>query len=757
LSLNDLPIPPNQQTSGIYPTPGSNDPDPQPLDYTPTDDERRLIDEINDKAQRWRKDRQPHEQQWFINAAFFRGQQYVQWSDKDQRLSVPPAPSHRVRLVVNRIFPKVRARIAKFLKNRAVPHVVPAQEDQQAKMNARASERALHYQWRRLHLESKYKDALLWAKDSAKAIWWIYWDTNAVGRVATKNPLTGETTSQDAVIGDVGVEVGSAFELLVADPGISRIGDQSAIMRIKLRPVDDVKGRYPEYANYLKADAGDSDMFRFERQIASLNNIGYGGTGLVESRSKNLKSGQPTLVLVKEYFERPCGTYPQGRYAVVVGDVLVRNEQALPYGFADLTNPYPCVAFSDVETAGQFWGPTVTEQLIGLQREYNLVRSKVAEQLRMMAFPKLLAAKQHQIPDGAWTSEAGEFVEYVAIPGVPPPTPWNPPNIAQDAWQSINLLQREFDDITQVYPASEGNAGQATSGFQTNLLQEATDSVHQPDRQAHEFALEEAAIKIRRLMKLGYDVPRLITTIGHNYTPEVMEFSSDNIDEAALIVVESSSQLPDLKGAKIQAILELFNAGILGDVNDPDVKRRALSMLEMGELETAYDYARRDEDLARIENHNLETNGQISNPEFFQNHNIHYQVHTDQLKNASTMSWPQQQRLQLITHVIWHVDFMNPASALQLSQQYGIQPPPHAMQLLQQQQMMQQQQALHPGMPPPPGPPPGPQVMPHPAASPPALGGHPMHPQAVHPSAQAPGPTPGLTPNQPPTTLSPGT
>jgi hypothetical protein len=48
--------------------------------------------------------------------------------------------------------------------------------------------------------------------------------------------------------GDIGIEVGSAFELLVADPGISRIGDQPAVMRIKLRDIEEVKTRYPDYA-----------------------------------------------------------------------------------------------------------------------------------------------------------------------------------------------------------------------------------------------------------------------------------------------------------------------------------------------------------------------------------------------------------------------------------------------------------------------------------------------------------------------------
>jgi hypothetical protein len=737
-------------------------------DYQPTPQDQKLVQDINEKVQRWRKDRQPHEQQWFLNAAFFRGQQYVSWNDRDQRLSVPPAPSHRVRLVINRIFPKVRARLAKFLKNRPTPHVVAAQEDQDAKMNARATERAIMFQWRRLQLESKYKDALLWCKDSAKAFWWLYWDEHALGRITQKDPLTGSVSSSEAPLGDVGIEVGSAFEVLVADPGISRIGDQPAIMRVKLRDVEDVRARYPQFAPYIKADSGDKDLFRFEKQIATLNNVGYGGAGLIDSRGTlGRKDGQPSLVLVKEYFERPSATYPKGRYAVVAGDVLVRPEQELPYDFADLRNPYPVVAFSDVETAGQFWNPTVTEQLIPLQREYNLNRSKVAEQLRMMAFPKLLAAKQHQISEGAWTSEAGEFVEYVAIPGIPPPTPWHPPNVANDLWQSLQLLQREFDDVTQVYPAAEGDAGQATSGFQTNLLQEATDSVHHPDVRAHELCLEEAAIKIRRLMKLGYDVPRLIMTIGQNYEPEIQEFSSDNIDEAAIIQVEASSQLPDLKGAKIQAILELFNAGILGDVNDPDVKRRALEMLEIGDLNQAYDFARRDEDLARIEDNDLEEGRPLAAPEFYQNHNIHYQVHTDQLKNAVVRTWSPQQKLALITHVIGHVDFINPQSALQLAQQYNIQPPPHAMQLLQQQMLMQQQQqqmiahGINPAQmqgPPPPQSPPG---APHPAAPPPApRPAMPREPEPLHMAHRgipqphkAPGPTPGLAPGQPPTAL----
>jgi hypothetical protein len=650
-------------------------PAPSPGDYTPTPEDQELIKFVNDRCSKWRMDRQTHERQWFINAAFFRGQQYVEWSAREQRLSVPPAPSHRIRLVINRIFPKVRARLAKFLKNRPKPVVVAATQDQNDKMNARATEQALEFQWRKLRLETKFKQALLWAKDCGKGFWVFYWDPSKTGRVQQIDPMTGQKRVQDAQLGDICVEVASPFEILVEDPSCPYIGEQPAIMRIRMMPVSDIATRYPEMAPFIEGNGGNAEKeeyFRFEDQIATLNTQGYGGsTNLVEERRKE-QAAHRKLVLVKEYFERPSSAYPEGRYVVVGGDVLLRNEAALPYGFHDLDNPYPIVQFSDVEVSGQFWGPTVIEQLIGLQREYNLLRSKIAEQTRMMAFPKLLAAKQHQIPRGAWTSEAGEFIEYVALPGVPPPTPWHPPNIANDIWRSLELIQKEFEDITHIFPASEGRTGAATSGFQTNLLQEATDTTHAPDVRAHEIAIEEAAFKIRRLMKLGYDIPRLISITGRNYEPEVREFSADAIDEHADIIIQAGSALPDLKYARMQSIMEMFEKGLLGDPLDPEVKRKALSMLEMGGLEQAFDPARRDEDQARVENAKFAEQQAVPLPEFFQNHNIHYQIHTDLLKSPEGTSLSPEMRLAATAHVIKHVEFINPLSAAQLAREYGL-------------------------------------------------------------------------------------
>lgn len=674
--------------------------------YEPTEEQIELISDVDRKFEKWRKNRQPHEGEWYVNGAMVRGQQYTQFSTVDQRIATPAAPAHRVRLVINRIFPKLKARRAKYLKNRPQPVVVPASGEHQDQLDARMTTKALAYQHDRLILERKYREALGWAEITGKGYWWFYWDPALTGRVRIPGENGMPDQVQEAILGDICIEVGSPFEMLVADPAQHSLGLQPEIMRVKLREVDEVKARYPEFAEVIEADAGDTTSFQYEQRLGELSSTGtFGGSGSIEDKSSK---SRPSLVLMKELFIRPSARFPKGAYRLVAGKVLLIAREELPYGFWDMQNPYPVVEFTDVEAVGQYWNTTLVAQLIPIQREYNLVRSKIAEQLRVMAHPKLLAAKQHQIPKGAWTSEAGEFVEYLAIPGIPPPTPWHPPNIASDAWRAVELIKTEFDDISQVYPAAEGKVAGATSGFQTNLLQEATDLVHTPDIRNHELTFEEASYKMRRMMKIGYTVPRLLSIVGQHYAPEVMEFSEAEIDEHATIRVQVGSMLPDLKAARIQAGMELFKSGVMGDPTDPAVRRRVLSLIDVGTIEETVDIARIDEQQAKLENARFEETGQIKFPEFFEDHAAHYETHGLKLKSPEAQMWPPEKRLLLIAHQIGHLAFQNPQAALVLQQQYGLPPTPQTAALLQQPPGVPGAPAPPPGGPPPGAPPGGP-------------------------------------------------
>jgi hypothetical protein len=696
---------------------------PIPSEYKPSDKDLELIRETNDKFSKWKESRKIHEQQWFLNASFYRGQQNVEWNQYRNILEQDPAPKHRVRLNVNRIFPKIRSRLAKFQKSRPQPVVVPASTDRDDELNARATQKVLDYLWRKLRLELLYKDALLWASFCGKSFWWFYWDATETARVKVQNPLDPQNPLvQDAQLGDVCVELGSPFEMLVPDLGIARVGEQPEIMRVKMREVEEIKGRYADKAKFITADTSYQEVFHFERMISSMSSKGAHGMQLIEGRT-NGDDKRHSHVVVKELFTRPCPKYPKGRYVVVAGNVLLKAQDELPYDFGkNKSNPFPVVEFIDTAMVGQFWPPTVIEQLISIQREYNLVRSKVAEQLRMMAFPKVLVAKQHQLAPNAWTSESGEVVEFIALPGIPGPQPWFPPNIAADAWRMLELIEKEFDQITQIYPASEGMSGGAESGFQTNLLQEAADSAHVPDIRSHEMSVEDASYKLRAMAKQGYTLPRLITVAGRNFEPDIFEFSKDQIDEHADIVVQVGSGMPFLKHARIQSALELWDRGILGQPGDPEASRKMLRAIDMPGLEAAQEESQRDEKAAKIENLTLTNEQPIEPPQFYDNHQVHYVVHTDQLKSPETKSWTPEQRQALIAHVIQHMRYIDPVAAFNLAQEVGM---PGLVPMPQQLMMPVEGPPGPPGEPGAPGPegpagPEGPQGPEPPPQAPPA-------------------------------------
>lgn len=708
-------------------TPDIANPDPSQAEAPGTPapiDEQQEVAEVKADYDQWARMRRPFEGGWFVNAAMFRGQQRVMFNEAQGRLITPTVPGYRVTNQINRIRPKVKGRLAKFFKNRPKPVVVPASTERKDIMNARASEKAITYIWYRQKMEEKYKDARLWATVASKGFWWIRWNDQLQARVQTTHPETGQKQVDTAPLGDIEIEVGSPFEVFVANPNEPRIGRQPKIIRARLRNIKDVKARYPQLTKVESAAINQNDApVRVPDRIGQLN----------ASTGSMMGSGAPKEthskdVLVIEHFTAPCASFPKGKYKVVIGEELAKYEPELPFELYDHTsNPYPCCEFADSVSPGQFWCPTVIEQLIDLQREYNFVRNSISENFKEMRFPKIITYKQHNMAEGAWTNQPGEIIELNWIPNLPPPQIIQPQNIAADAWNLLALIQKEFDDLTQIYPASEGKAGQATSGFQTNLLQEATDSVHAPDIREDELAIEEAGWKIRRLMKLGYSVPRLISLLGGNSAPEIIEFSSDQIDEFAEVRIQAGSMLPDFKAAKIQTIQEMFKAGLFGNPQDPQVRRRVLEMVEMGGLDVVQEEERRDTDQAYQENQMSSQGAGVPMAQFYEDHVTHIFVHQNDLKMPETIALPPDVKQAKIAHLIGHYDYMNPTLAQSLRMQYNLQ----AMPL-----------ATPPPPPPPPMPPPGAPGQGAPPGPPPQHVGAPSGPPSGPPAPPSPQPAP---------------
>jgi hypothetical protein len=683
----------------------------KPPDYAPDENEKKWLSRLDRFYTASLQDRRPQEGTWFLNSAFFRGNHRAVWQESQHQLVVPFGGKRRE--VVNFFQRKVLSRRAKFLRNRDKPEVVAATSDIEDKLNARITAQALQYQQRNLQLESRYDQALMWSALCGHGYWWFHWNPNKVVRIKEiSDPISGEKTTVEGNAGDIQIEVGSPFEILVQDPSISFIGDQPAIMRLKIRDVDEVKAMFSESPN-VESIAGDSAPDQSQTMLNYIAGLAAGGWSSAVSgaysrtytRKDRSDKDYPNLVLVKEYFQKPTAEYPKGVYVVEAGGVLLSMVEELPEGFHDLPNPYPCVDFVDIIHPGQYWGSTVAEQLIGPQQSYNRTRTSIQRNFDLGGKPKVIVTRQHGLTESDWTDLEQEIVTVNHIPGLPEIKPWTPPSIGQDGWRLVTLLREEFDIVSGSPIESEGQAGKSTSGFQTNLLQEAADSMHAPDIAAHQLAKEDGYRKLRRMMKSRYIVPRILTIAGRNREPEVFEFSQSNIDENADIIIESGSMLPDLKSARIQAVLELFGSGVLGPRAERETWRKAQQLLEFGNKQEIYDPVRVDEERSRLENLRIQRGEAIPPALAFDDHLVHQEIHTAEFKKAANGNLDPNIFGLWVDHIISHARWINPEAAMQLAAEYGrsLPPPPGTP----------MGQAIPPGAPQPPAP--GPQGPPPPA------------------------------------------
>jgi hypothetical protein len=415
--------------------------------------------------------------------------------------------------------------------------------------------------------------------------------------------------------------------------------------------------------------------------------------------------------------------YPNGYYCVTAGDVVLRLQLTLPYNFSTFKyNPYPVVEFADIPLPGQFWPTSTVEQLCGAQQEYNDYRNRLFNHLKKQSHPKVITSVFSKWPENAWTDEAGEIIRVMTPPGVPPPQVIVPPPINNDLWRALELTAAEMDQIVTLPPVSGGETTGTNSGFQVNQLQEATDSVHAPDIQAHANGFVEVYQKTRKIMAQGYQVPRLLNITGRGHIPDAIEFSKNNIDENADIIVYTGTALSNSPTVRTQQVIELWKAGILQNANDPaEAQRKVLSLLDANGIGEFQEEKRADEEKAQLENLAMGRNEMVKPPIPFDDHRIHYEVHCTQMKSPEFSTWPIQVQQELFAHAIMHAKYVNPQQAIQLALDIGMpqlipfilppqqqapgQPPPEAP---PQQPVQNGPPQGQPGQPPNGGPPPAP-------------------------------------------------
>jgi len=176
---------------------------------------------------------------------------------------------------------------------------------------------------------------------------------------------------------------------------------------------------------------------------------------------------------------------------------------------------------------------------------------------------------------------------------------------------------------------------------------------------------------MRRIMAQGYQVPRLISIVGRAHVPDVEEFSSDQIDENAEIVVYTGSALSSSPAVRTQQVIELWNAKMLGDPANPEVQRRALTMLDHDGVGELQEETRRDEEQSRLENLYAQQ-GRPVDPAHALGEPRDPLVRSHRpVQDPDFKLWPMEQQRKLVGHALLHARWINPQMATTLATELG--------------------------------------------------------------------------------------
>lgn len=497
----------------------------------------RYVQELHDTA---RKQRYQFERQWYLNMAFYAGRQWVAWqglatsvANEFGRLVEPKAPSWRVRLIANKIRPVIRKELAKITKEKPQTFVVPASSDDEDIAAAHAGEKINEHLWRELEMNKVLRRTVFWAC------------------------LCGSSFIKDWFGEDIEVEPVSPFHFLIPDVQEEELENQPFVIHTLAKSPDWV---WQKFKVNVEADTKANTAMMEQRFLSAL--------GI------NQNDKQKSHVTVNEIWLRPNRKFENGAKVIWTKDkILSIKENGWPYEHGE----YPFTKIDHIPT-GHFYGASVIEDLVPLQKEYNRTRSQIIEAKNRMSKPQLMAPRGSVNPRQI-TSEPGLVILYT--PGFQAPEPLPLQNIPGYVIQELDRIQMDINDISGQHEVTKGQTPPGvTAATAISFLQEEDDSLLSPTIANVEEAVERLGRHFLSHVHQFWADEHKIKVVGENGQWEVLEFNKSSIKDNTDLRVEAGSATPRSRAAKQAFIMELAQNGII----PPDRVLRYLGMAETGRM-----------------------------------------------------------------------------------------------------------------------------------------------------------------------------
>ena len=610
-----------------------------------TEDEMLVKETIEDFESRVRA-RKSFDSQWQLNMNFYMGNQYCDVSYGGMVRDVDREYFWQEREVYNHIAPIIEVRLSKLSKIKPKLVVYPASGDDEDVYTAKFGKKILDSVAGKFNLVSKINQATKWSEICGTSFYKISWNGNFGQTVAV------DEDGNKIKMGDVDISVCSPFEIYPDSATREGIEDCQSIIHAKAFSVSEIKSMYG-----VDVKGKDINVYTLDGVNAGLGGLAVGGF----SRELIETTKYDSAIVIEKYV-KPNEKYPQGRLIIVAGDKLVYNGD-LPYeNGVDGKREFPFVRQVCNEEIGSFWGVSLINRLIPIQRAYNAIKNRKHEYINRITMG-VLAVEDGSVDVENLEDEGlapGKILIYRQ--GAESPKFLDGEKLSSDFEKEEEKLLEEFLNLSGTNQfGSLNNVTSSMSGTALEILIDENESRLRFTTDSVKEAIRNVAKYILRLYKQFATVPRLVKIVGENGNLEVVYFkgsdiSSDDVQfDAEIETSETLSQKRDM-------IFKMLDKNLLCDENgnmSNGVKAKIIENLGFGVWDAPVDISALHKKNADQEN-NLMQNGESVDVKEIDDDKMHLDCHIAfMLNNIYSKNFDKKIEQNFLTHIRKHKQRLN--------------------------------------------------------------------------------------------------
>lgn len=521
-------------------------------------------------------ERKCFDNQWQLNMNFYMGNQYCDVGYGNMVRELDKQYFWQEREIFNHIAPIIDVRMSKLAKIKPKMTIAPATNEEQDIYTAKVGKNVLNSVSNKMNLNAKINQATKWSEICGTSFYKISWNSN-LGQV-----IALEDDGRKIKTGDVDICVCSPFEIYPDSSTHESLEECQSLIHAKAYSTTQIKQMYG-----VSVKGKDVNVYSLDGVASSLGGLGYNATA-----TKLIETTRHDSAIVIEKYVKPCEEFPNGRLIIIAGDKLVFDGE-LPYlNGIDGKREFPFVRQICNEEVGNFWGVSMINRLIPIQRAYNAVKNRKHEYLNRLTLG-VLAVEDGSVDIDNLEEEGlapGKILVYRQ--GSIAPKFLGGENVPSDFDKEEDKLLQEFLDIsgTNKFGTME-NISSSISGVALELLIDENETRLKFTTDSIKSAIKTVAKHILRLYKQFATFPRLVKITGQNGKLDIFYFKGSDISSDD-VQFDTNNESNDTLSQRRAMIFDLLDKGLLFDENGKltnSMKAKIMDNIGFGAWENSID------------------------------------------------------------------------------------------------------------------------------------------------------------------------